>query len=310
MKMQNFKNGIKLSVFKKVLDTLPNSIYIKDINGRYIWLNKTAMERLQYKHLVSDSILGKTDFEVFPKKDAKNYVENDKLVLETKKGVCVEEEVLVPDGRKLTQLSFKEPLYDEKSSELIGVLGYSIDITDRKEAEEKLKVALTNERMTKKAKKSFLENMCHDFRTPFSGLLGLTQTLMNRESNKKKKELLGIIAKSAEILLNDLNEIFNFLKLENGIPVLMKQFALADVFHDISATSLPKAKEKNLEFKFTLDKKVPTYLIGDKFRTKRILENLVSNALKFTDYGEVVLKVELAKDLDKKLIVKFTIQDT
>ena len=287
------------------------NLYWKDKEGRYLGCNLEFAKMANLK--LPEEIVGKTDHDLFSnllgEDGVKKLIEVDKNVIKNCQEEVVEELGINLKGEKAYYLTKKVPFRNDQG-EIIGLIGTSIDITDLRETQKKLKTALKNEKLAKKVKQSFLENMCHDFRTPFSGLLGLTQTLMNRESNKKKKELLGIIAKSAEILLNDLNEIFNFLKLENGIPVLMKQFVLADVLHDISATSLPKAKEKNLEFKFTLDKKVPTHLIGDKFRTKRILENLVSNALKFTDHGEVVLKAELAKDLDKKLIVEFTIQDT
>ena len=127
--------GDDLEVFKKILDTLPNSIYLKDLQGRYVWLNKASIQQLEYKHLIFESIVNKTDFDVFPEVNAAEFAKNDKKVIETKKGICIEEEVILPNGQKLIELSFKEPLYNGHSS-IIGVLGYTIDITEIKRKEE------------------------------------------------------------------------------------------------------------------------------------------------------------------------------
>jgi PAS domain S-box-containing protein len=131
----------ELKIFKKILNTLPNSIYLKDMQGRYLWLNQASIKQLEYKHSIFDSIIGKTDFEVFPEFNAAEYVKNDQKVTKERRGVSTEEEVLLPSGQKLIQLSFKESLYDDGSSEPIGVLGYTSDITLEKQAQEALKQA-------------------------------------------------------------------------------------------------------------------------------------------------------------------------
>lgn len=196
------------------MDTLPNSIYIKDTQGRYLWLNKTSIEQLKYKHLISDSIIGKTDFEVFPSEDAEQYSKNDQMVLEKHEGICVEEEVLLPTEKKLTQLSFKEPLYH--NHKLIGVLGYTIDITERKKTEQELKIAKEMAETANQAKTEFLRNMRHDLRTPFTGILGAAELLESEETDPDKKENLGYIVESAQVLLGHLNEILEFVEVESG----------------------------------------------------------------------------------------------
>lgn len=173
--MDDSKNELEL--LKKILDTLPSSIYFKDCQGRYVWLNKMAIEQVSYKHLIIDSIIGKTDLEVFPKESALEYMKNDKKIMDTQQGDSIEEDVMLPNGKILIQLSFKEPFYDD-SSQLIGILGYTIDITEKKATEKREKEALIESSLAK-AKANAEEQLrqavmiltggiAHDLRTPIS----------------------------------------------------------------------------------------------------------------------------------------------
>lgn len=309
--MQNFDEKDELNIFKEILNTLPNSIYLKDTEGRYLWLNQSSIGQLKYKHLVSDSIIGKTDFEVFTPEDAEAYAKNDKTVLEKREGIFAEEEVLLPNGRKLTQLSFKEPLcYNNR---LIGVLGYTIDITEIREKEIALEKERERAEIANQVKSEFLRNMRHDLRTPFSGILGASELLEAQETDPDKKENLSYIVESAQALLNHLNEILEFVEIESGqFPILEKEFDLRAVLDNVTKMMLPSAKQKPLDFVVTLDQDVPTSLVGDAVRTQRILINLITNAIKFTDKGSVKVHVDSVRQHEPygKIILRFTIEDT
>ena len=172
--MNNLEN--ELHLLKKILDTLPSSIYFKDLDGRYVWLNQSSIHQLKVKHSLVESIIGKTDFDIFPEINAREYAKNDRAVIETKKGIVVEEEVFLSTGEKLIQLSFKEPLYNMDTSQLLGILGYTIDITEKKEAEAREKIALLEsaesktkavaEEQLRQAVMVLTGSIVHDLRTP------------------------------------------------------------------------------------------------------------------------------------------------
>lgn len=323
--MQDIKKELKIC--KKILNTLPNSIYWKDIDGRYAWLNKAAIERLKSKHSIFDSIIGKTDFDIFPESSAKEYSSNDKKVIDTKKGISTEEEIVLPNGQKITQLSFKEPLYDGTSSEAVGLLGYSIDITGRKLAE--------------RTKSEFIANMSHDLRTPMTGIVGMVKDLRNtsqeaRDSMKdgstsSKEELLNLldgltthIKNDSDILLGAVdqllqlcNEILEVTRLDGGISDQPPEsFDLHDLVQSNVELQQPVARHKQLALTADIDKKVPQYVKGLKNYTDRTLLNLISNALKFTENGRVKVTLTLAEDNNiaykngDEIAIQFSIEDT
>lgn len=302
---------INLEVFKKILNTLPNSIYLKDIDGRYVWLNQASLKQLEYKHLVLDSIIGKTDLEVFPEFNAIEYVKNDKKVIETKKGISTEEEVVLPSGEKLTQLSFKEPLYGDNPSEVIGVLGYTVDVTSMKKKEEELRDEKERAEAANKAKTEFLENMRHDIRTPLSGIVGFADILKEESDNPQVKEYADNLVASSHALLEFLNEILETIRVASGeIPLLKKKFNLKQKLEDIIRLNQAKAKQKKLVLQLEYDPDFPLYFVGDSKRIQRIVLELVTNALNFTDKGHVKVTATMAKNENQNVVVKIVVEDS
>lgn len=307
--MKSLKSEIAL--FKKILDTLPNSIYLKDMQGRYIWLNRASIKQLEYKHLIPKSIIGKTDFEVFPEPNAIEYTKNDKKVIEEKKGISTEEEVFLPNGGKLTQLSFKEPLYNDGSSELLGVLGYTVDVTEMKKKEEELWEEKENAEIANKAKTEFLENMRHDIRTPLTGITGFAEIIKREVEDPKIKEYADNLVASSYSLLDLLNEVLEAIKVSTGeIPILKKKFNLQKKLNEIILLNQAQASHKKIELSLEYDSSIPAYLMGDAIRIHRIVLEFVTNALNFTHKGYVKLSAQLAKDNDDDVVVKIIVDDT
>lgn len=299
-----------IQIFKKILDTLPNSIYLKDLQGRYTWLNKTSIRQLEYKHLVPESIIGKTDFDVFPTANAAEYARNDQKVIETKQGICIEEDVILPSGQKLIQLSFKEPLYNGDSS-VVGVLGYTIDITEIKRKEEEIVKEKERAEAANKAKTEFLENMRHDIRTPLTGIVGFAEIIKNEITDPRIKEYTDNLVASSYALLDLLNGVLEAISVSSGeVPLLRKKFQLKEKLNNIILLNQAKAHQKNLELSFDYDPAIPTYLIGDVTRLHRVALELVNNALNFTNKGSVRLSVRLAKDAEDDVIIKMVVEDT
>jgi len=179
-------------------------------------------------------------------------------------------------------------------------------------AEEEFKAAKETAEAANEAKTEFLRNMRHDFRTPFTGILGLTELMMVQETDPEKQENLGYIAESAKALLEHLNEIMEFIQIESGqLPILEKSFDLCALLDDIYKMMLPSVENKQLDFQFIIDKTLPHYVIGDTVRLQRILMNLLSNAIKFTDKGYIKLAAKVLRYIDdKNVIVQFIIEDT
>lgn len=297
-----------LEIFKSILDALPNSIYLKDLQGRYVWLNKASITQLEQKHAVSGPITGKTDFDVFLQEDASEAARDDQKVIESKQGVCTEEDVLAPSGEKLTQLFFKEPLYDGDS--VVGVLGYTIDITEMRKKEEALREKNRVE-AANKVKTEFLENIRHNMRTPITGIIGFAQLIKDEVSDPRIKEYVDNLIASSHALVDFLNAVSEVIKINSGeIPLLKKKFNLREKLNSIILLNQEKANQKNLHLQFEYDPEIPTYLIGDSVRLHRIISELVANSLNFTRKGHVQLSVKLARDTEKNAIIKIVVEDT
>lgn len=303
-------------ILEEIVAIMPGHVYWKD---RDCILQGCNDQQAKDAGLRSRrDVVGKTAYDLLwqdqPEKAKRQQAEItnhiDKDIMNVGIPKTLEEFVVLPDGSKATFLSKKVPLHDKKGN-VIGLVGISFDITDRKQAEKELLKAKEKAEAANTAKTEFLANMRHDFRTPFSGILSMAQILESSETKSEKKEYLGYISQSAKVLLDQLNEIFEFIQSENGaLPILDKQFDIHQVINDISDIMTPAAKSKNLLLEVHCDKDVPQFLIGDKIRIHRVLVNLLSNAIKFTEEGIVGLSLSLVKDSHNKVILKYIVKDT
>lgn len=162
-------------------------------------------------------------------------------------------------------------------------------------------------------KSNFIRNMEHDIRTPFSGIYGLSSILIDREKNEETKSLLIDIHNSAKELLDYCNTILDFSNIESGEdPIVKKRFNLFDLVQQVISMEVPSAKLKNLDLNIEYHEDVPKVLLGDDFRIKRILINLISNSIKFTHKGYVKLLVQLAQENQeqRKVVLAITVDDS
>ncbi len=181
----------------------------------------------------------------------------------------------------------------------------------QKEAERELQKAKEAAEAANQAKTEFLENMRHDIRTPLTGIVGFAQIIKEETKDKKIKEYADNLTASGETLLEFLNEILDAVRLTSGeLSLNKRKFSLKERLEDIVRLSLPKARVKNLNFTLNVDEKIPTYVIGDSKRIHRLILELVSNALNFTDRGQITLSASVAKELERDLVVKFEVTDT
>jgi len=289
------------------ISSLPGYVYWKDLEGVYLGCNERHARALGLKS--PKEIIGRKDADLFSETQAQVFRQNDTMIMSSGKAIEIDEEGSEQDRIYLSQ---KAPLIDEDSN-IVGVLGISFDITERKRAEETLKKAKEQAELANNLKTNFIQDMEHDIRTPFTGILGLTNILLETENNDDRKKFLKDIASCTTELMCYCNNILDFSKIKSGVlPVVTKSFNLCELLDSIITMENPAAKIKNIRLSLDYDNNIPEVLMSDPFRVKRLLLNLVSNAIKFTPNGYVKLSVKLSEieDTKRNLVLKFTVKDS
>jgi len=195
-----------------------------------------------------------------------------------------------------------------RASRLVGV---NMDITSRKETEVVLREASEQALAASKAKSDFLATMSHEIRTPLNGVLGMAELLSSSKLDSEQSEQLRILKESGEGLLSLINDLLDFSKIEAGhLSIERVDFDLEKAIYDVARLLMVKAEEKNIDLLVEYDDSCPRFFVGDVFRIKQILINLMSNAIKFTNFGHVLVSVKGVVDQQGVVSVTINVIDT
>ena len=202
------------------------------------------------------------------------------------------------------------PLFDRDGA-LLEWVGTSTDVDDQERAHEAMREAKEAAEAATRAKGEFLANMSHEIRTPMNGVLGMTELALETDLTTLQREYLEVVKSSADALLTIIDDILDFSKIDAGkLHLDLVPFRLRDTVTDTLRAVAMKAHEKGLELACRIGPEVPETVVGDPGRLRQVLLNLVGNAIKFTDRGEVVLTVEAGLAEDGPDDFRFGVADT
>ncbi len=303
----------RLTIYlNNIIDNVPASIYWKDINSVILGGSKLHTELTGFTD--SKAVIGKTDFDFSWKDQAERIQENDRFVMQNNQMVSFEERAKLADDAMHIFLTQKSPLRG-KSEKIIGVLGVSLDITELKNTQRKLKKSKLLADAANQAKTEFLANMSHDIRTPLTGIIGLSQLLEQRLKVLENKDDLCLIYKASQQLLSLLNNILDVASLEKASETQLRinSFSLQDLVESVKNLLLPSVKAKRIVLEVNLEVSSTENIGSDKNKLERILLNLATNAIKFTEQGTVIITIKELALLPHQadgVYVEFTISDT
>ncbi|HOT15604.1 MAG TPA: ATP-binding protein, partial [Bacteroidales bacterium] len=280
--------------FKQIIELIPIGIIIIDKASKIKTINKAALKILMIED--ASDILGTDISHKFLVRKALVVGEDYASAYETDHFLKYEKE-----GKEVIIYKRDIPLF-LKGEEVI-VQSY-IDVTPIEKSRQR-------EMAANMAKSEFLAKMSHEIRTPMNGIIGMADSLMREPLGVEQTEQVNIIKKSADLLLNIINDILDLSKIEAGKMVLEEiPFKLHDEVKLIAELFAPAAMEKDVLLKYTIDSDIPDKLIGDPFRLRQIIINLIGNSIKFTQEGEIWIKVSKMEEYNRNLVLKFVIEDT
>jgi PAS domain S-box-containing protein len=297
------------NLLRTLIDHLPDFVYVKDTRRRFLIANKSLAEFLGVP--CPEDLLGKTVYDVFPEKVARACDESDQAVLRSGHALInVEEPVYDPTGRTKWVLTTLVPLQDSQGT-TVGFVGIDRNITQRKHVELELERAKAAAEAASRAKSEFLANMSHEIRTPMNGVLGMVELALATELTEEQREYLGMVKSSADALLTIINDILDFSKIEAGkLDLDPIPFKLRDNLGQTLKLSALQAHQKGLEFTSVIHPDVPEDIVADPTRLRQVVSNLVGNAIKFTERGEVNLEVAVESRIKDQVRLHFVIRDT
>jgi PAS domain S-box-containing protein len=297
------------ALLNSMINSIPDLIFYKNRNNIYLGCNEAFCK---FNNLTFDDIVGKSDFEIFPKDLANVFHETDNYIIRNNESLKSESWENHANGEKILFTVLKVPFTDEKGNPL-GVVGICHDITERYKHEIDLRKAKEKAEESDKLKSSFLANMSHEIRTPMNAIIGFSDLLVDPDIEyDEREELVTHINNNCNTLLVLIDDIIDLAKIEaNELSIFRKDTNIKTILSELFDTF--KETRKSLS-KEQVDIKIDEQLLEknffiktDPFRFKQIMTNLINNAFKYTENGYIKFGYEI---IDKDNTVKFYVKDT
>ena len=325
------------TLLQTVINSLPDPIFVKDIESRFVLDNTAHLEQFGVKS--QEELAGRTDFDLYPPDVARPLFEDEQQMIQGKTPLINKVEVSQDKrGDERWFWTTKVPLRDNQGR-TIGLVGVNRDITTRKREEEELKRAMRAveearavaehhatllEKQTvelekardealasTRAKSDFLANMSHEIRTPMNGILGITELMLGTALSDEQYDLACTIRTSGDALLTVINDILDFSRIEAGkMHIDSTEFNLRTITEEVTDLVAGNAFGKGLELTCSYQIGAPERFLGDPARIRQILTNLMGNAVKFTEKGEVALEVTVVQLAQPECRVRMSVIDT
>ncbi|MEG3659767.1 ATP-binding protein [Arenibacter palladensis] len=306
---QQLKNSVESisGQLSKVAGNIKDVIFEMDLNGNWSYLNPAWRKLTGYK--VKDC-LGKPYYQFLKDDQGNDFINLIDLKKPNFKTISKSFKSQIITG-EYKWLDFSLKVITSEEGYIEGYIGAIVDITKIKETELALIEAKEKESMANKAKDEFLTTMSHEIRTPLNAVIGISHLLLLENPKMEQLENLSTLKHSSEHLLCLVNDILDFNKIASGqLELEERDFSLNQVLNGLRSIFHNTAKEKDIRLLIKKDTSLPKTFIGDSTRLSQILTNLVSNAIKFTEEGKVMVDIEVLKVEADFYVLEFVISDT
>ena len=289
-----------------LLASIPDLVWMKDSQGVFLTANPAFGTLMGVS---PDQILGKTDHDFFPPDIVERFQADDRAAAASPAPMIREEWVTyLGDGHRGLLETIKTAVRS-KDGKLIGVMGIARDVTRTHLLLEELKKAQTEAQESSEAKGRFLANMSHEIRTPMNAIMGMADLCLATQLNDRQRNYVEKIKVASDALLRIINDILDFSKIEAGkLEMEAIPFVLETVFDQLSGIVALRAEDQGIELSYAIEDDT-RLLVGDPLRLGQVLTNLVSNALKFSVGGNVVVRVTTVTSHADEAELRFSVSD-
>ncbi len=299
----------KQSQLTTLINTLPDWIWLKDANGVYLLCNPSYCA---HHGMTQEEMVGKTAEELFGYQRSKGFLDRDRQAMSASGPIVYQEPIY---RRSMSGTGYSELIkvaMRDANGECVGVLGIGRDITDRKRNEAALIAAKDAALAGEQAKAEFLANMSHEIRTPMNAVIGMSDLLLETELTPAQREFADTIRTSGDALLGLINNILDFSKIESGHLELERlPVDLAACIEGALDITSGAALAKGLDLLYWIEDEVPRVISADVTRLRQVFINLINNAIKFTQHGEVLVSLACDRDsVTSELQLHCTVRDS
>ena len=304
---QTISKDRNLALNQAMMNTIPDSLYYKNLSGGYLGCNKAYEELIG---LSEDQLVAKTAADIFEPEKALAIERVEQKIIASNE-VHIEQETIVGEDGETRLVRWLYSAITSSTGEALGILGLGQDITEQQMSMRNLSFAAEQAEKANQVKGEFIANISHEIRTPMNSIIGMLQLVQDSSVDSSQQSYLKIAETSAQNLLSVINNILDFSKASaEKLEVESATFSISKVLESSFANSMPKAMQKGIMLDIQLPQNFPEYLQGDEIKLGQIFTNLIGNAVKFTEQGQVLVTGEVLEQSDTTEQLCFYIRDT